>query len=80
MLGGMFLVNGNIFARKVGDGLCVEPDVKVLKWEEGKGKGEEAERGEKSGKKGWREVKMCCAERSENDKERERSEELRVAG
>ena len=50
MLGSMFLVNGSIFARKVGDGLCVEPDVKVLKWEEGKSMGEEAERGEKSGK------------------------------
>ena len=56
MLGSMFLVNGNIFARKVGHGLCVEPDVKVLKWEEGKSKGKKTKRGEKGGKEGWGEV------------------------
>ena len=56
MLGSMFLVNGSVFARKVGNGLCVEPDMKVLKWEEGKSKGEKAERGEKGGKEGWSEV------------------------
>ena len=50
--------------------------MKVLKWEEGKSKGEEAERGEKSGKKGWSEVKMCSTERSDNDKEGELSEEV----
>ena len=48
--GSVSLVDGSVFARKVGNGLCVEPDVKVLKWEEGKSKGEEAERREKCGK------------------------------
>ena len=50
MLASLFLVSGNVFARKMGDGLYVEPDVKMLKWEEGKSTGDEAERGEKSGK------------------------------
>ena len=76
MLGSMFLVNGSVFARKVGNGLCMEPDMKVLKWEEGKSKGEKAERGEKGGKEGWSEVKMCGTERSDNDKEGELSEEV----
>ena len=78
MLGSLFLVNGSVFARKVRDGLCVEPDVEVLTREKGKGK--EAKRGEKSGKQGWSEMKLCCTEKCDNDEEGERSEELRIAG
>ena len=36
--GSMSLVDGSVFARKVGNGLYVEPGVKVLEWEEGKNK------------------------------------------
>ena len=52
----MFLVDSSILAREVGNGLYVEPDVKVLEWEEGKNKGEKTERREQGGKEGWGEV------------------------
>ena len=42
----MFLVDGSIFAGEVGRRLCVEPDVKVLKWEEGESR-ERKQRGER---------------------------------
>ena len=56
MHGSMFLVDSSVLARKVGNGLCVEPGVKVLEWEEGKSVGEKAKRREKGGKEGGGEV------------------------
>ena len=56
--------------------MCVEPDVKVLKWEEGESTGEEAEGGEKSGKQRGSEVRMCGTKGSDNDEEREHPEEV----
>ena len=52
--GSMFLVDSNVFAREVGNGLYMEPGVKVLEWEEGKSKGEKTKRREKGGKEGRR--------------------------
>ena len=56
MHGSMFLVDSSVFAREMGNGLYVEPGVKVLEWEEGKSKGEKAKRREKGGKEGRGEV------------------------
>ena len=36
--GSVSLVDGNVFARKVGNGLYVKSGVKVLEWEEGENK------------------------------------------
>ena len=36
--GSVFLVDGSVFARKVGNGLYVKSGVKVLEWEEGESK------------------------------------------
>ena len=52
MHGSMSLVDGCVFAREVGDSLCVKPDVKMLEWEEGKSKGEKAKGREEGRKKG----------------------------
>ena len=76
MHGSMSLVDGCVFAREVGDSLCVKPDVKMLEWEEGKSKGEKAKGREKGGKKGRGEVKMCSTKRGENDKKRDLSKKI----
>ena len=54
----------------------MEPGMEVLEWEKEKRKGKKAKGGEKGGKKGRGEVKMCSTKRGENDKKRDLSKKI----